>query len=192
MGLLKEGITEVIATTRKNAAPMGVRTRQGHHGMVLFKGSHTAENIIREGWVVANFVYDPVLYVRTAFEDLPIEYFTGEEVGGIEVFRLAAADAWVACTVSVVADRETTLTLALSVLSEEILHPSVYPVNRGFSSVIEATVHATRFVRGGDPGIGMLIRHHMGLITRCGGPREWEALSLLKGYLSSAPHTLPD
>ena len=61
MGLLTEGINEVIATTRFNAAPMGIISRGGELRMMLFHGSHTAANIERDGWVVANFVYDPVL-----------------------------------------------------------------------------------------------------------------------------------
>ncbi|MGE5831376.1 MAG: DUF447 domain-containing protein, partial [Methanomicrobiales archaeon] len=64
MGLLREGINEVIATTWNNAAPMGIIFRDGEYRMVLFRGSHTAMNIERWGWVVANIVHDPVLWVR--------------------------------------------------------------------------------------------------------------------------------
>ena len=81
MGLLKGGINEVIATTAFNAAPIGIHYREKKYHAVLFLGSHTAENIARDGWVVANFVHDPVLYVKTAFEDLPQEHVhrrTGE------------------------------------------------------------------------------------------------------------------
>ena len=75
MGLLAEGINEVIATTAFNAAPMGIRYENRKYTLTLFSGSHTAANIERDGWVVANLVFDPVLYVRTAFEDPGQEAF---------------------------------------------------------------------------------------------------------------------
>ena len=89
MGLLRAGINEVIATTSFNAAPMGIHYREGKAAMILFTGSHTAQNIERDGWVVANFVYDPVLYVKTAFEDLPGDVFLEEIVNGKKMHRLS-------------------------------------------------------------------------------------------------------
>ena len=96
MGLLQEGINEVIATTWKNAAPMGIVHRGGEYRMVLFRGSHTAMNLERWGWVVANIAHDPVLFVRTAFSDLPDSSFIEEEVEGFLVHRLPQAEAWIA------------------------------------------------------------------------------------------------
>ncbi len=69
--------------------------------MILFTGSHTAQNIERDGWIVANFVHDPVLYVKTAFEDLPHEFFSEEVVSGKTMHRLAVTDAWAAFTATV-------------------------------------------------------------------------------------------
>ncbi|MDD3621699.1 MAG: hypothetical protein PHQ81_04770 [Methanofollis sp.] len=34
---------------------------------------------------------------------------------------------------------------------------------------------ATRYVRPRDPVLRALIDHHLALVQRCGGPREWEA-----------------
>ena len=107
------------------------------------------------------------------------------------VSRLAAAEAWVAFRADLIADRAITISLSLTPLREEILSPIVHPVNRGFYSVIEATVHATRFVKTGDPRLGALIVHHIGLITRCGSPREHQARILLEEYLAKAPYPLP-
>jgi hypothetical protein len=56
-------------------------------------------------------------------------------------------------------------------------------VNRGYNSVIEAAVHGTRYLWNKDPELRRLIDHHRGLIRRCGGPGELEALELLEGYL---------
>ena len=90
MGLLGEGINEVIATTWGNAAPMGIIFRDGVYRMVLYRGSHTAMNIERWGWVVANIVHDPVLWVRTAFSDLPPSSFAEENVEGFRLTRKSA------------------------------------------------------------------------------------------------------
>ncbi|MDD1694287.1 MAG: DUF447 family protein [Methanoregula sp.] len=184
MGLLKGGINEVIATTSFNAAPMGIHFREGKATMVLFSGSHTAENIRRDGWVVANFIHDPVLYVKTAFEDLPKEMFIDEPVDGISMQRLAGADAWAAFTATI--ERTTTeavivtLTLKKEIIEEAVIHP----VNRGFGSIIDATVHATRYDRTRDPKLRELIDYHTGIVRKCGGKRELAALDLLLKYIA--------
>jgi uncharacterized protein len=184
MGLLKGGINEVIATTSFNAAPMGIHFREGKATMVLFSGSHTAENIRRDGWVVANFIHDPVLYVKTAFEDLPKEMFIDEPVDGISMQRLAGADAWAAFTAAI--ERTTTeaaivtLTLKKEIIEEAVIHP----VNRGFGSIIDATVHATRYDRTRDPKLRELIDYHTGIVRKCGGKRELAALDLLLKYIA--------
>jgi hypothetical protein len=41
-------------------------------------------------------------------------------------------------------------------------------INRGFNSVIEACVHMTRYELTKDPTYIEYIRHHFGLIQRCG------------------------
>ena len=179
MGLLKSGINEVIATTRFNAAPMGIHYREGKASMVLFLGSNTAENIERDGWVVANFVHDPLLYVQTAFEDLPHNSFIEEPVAQKTVMRLAGADAWAAFTATIV--RKTTETMMVHLfLEKEIIEGVVLqPVNRGFNNIIEATVHATRYKENRDPELKKLIDYHAGIVRKCGGKREIEALDLL-------------
>ncbi len=184
MGLLKGGINEVIATTAFNAAPMGIHLRDGKATMVLFSGSHTAENIRRDGWLVANFIHDPVIYVKTAFEDLPKEMFVDEPVGDMTVQRLAGTDAWAVFTATI--DRTTTetaivrLTLRKEIIEEIVIHP----LNRGFSSIIDATVHATRYRRNRDPKLKELIDYHAGIIRKCGGKREMTALDMLMGFIA--------
>jgi hypothetical protein len=185
MGLLQEGINEVIATTWNNAAPMGIIFRDGVSRMVLFRGSHTAMNVERWGWVVANIVHDPVLWVRTAFDDLPKSSFVEEEVERFLVHRLPSAEAWIAFDAAVESHARESMSVILSPMKEAVLSPVVHPVNRGYNSVIEAAVHGTRLLWKKDPEIRRLIDHHRGIIRRCGGPRELEALELLEGYLGS-------
>ena len=186
MGLLREGINEVIATTWNNAAPMGIILRGGEYRMALFRGSHTAMNIERWGWVVANIVHDPVLWVRTAFEDLPLAAFIEEEVEGFLVHRLPEAEAWVAFDADIEHRARESMTAILNPVKEVTVSPAVHPVNRGYNSVIEASVHGTRWLWNKDPILRELIDHHRAIIRRCGGPRELEALEMLEGYLGKA------
>jgi len=183
MGLLKSGINEVIATTAFNAAPIGIHVHDGSMIMLLFPGTHTAENVMRDGWVVANLVHDPLLYVKTAFEDLPRGAFVEEPVAGKMMCRLADAEAWVAFTTRVEKNAAGTLKVVLTREKEIIETVAVHPVNRGFSSLIDATVHATRYRENRDPELKKLIDYHTGIVRKCGGKKELAALDLLQQYI---------
>jgi uncharacterized protein len=183
MGLLKSGINEVIATTRFNAAPMGIHYREGKASMVVFLGSNTAENIERDGWIVANFLQDPLVYVRTAFEDLPQNSFIEEQVAQKTIMRLADADAWAAFTATVVRKTTETIMVHLTLEKEIIEGVFLHPVNRGFNNIIEATVHATRYKENRNPELKRLIDYHTGIVRKCGGKRETEALDLLMKHI---------
>jgi len=184
MGLLKPGINEVIATTGFNAAPMGIIFREGVVRMVLFSGSHTADNIEKNGWVVANFVYDPVLYVTTAFGDIPQDAFSEEMINGRKMHRLKGADAWAAFTATVDKKTSGALMVTLTLQKEIIEEVSVHPVNRGFNSIIDMTVHATRYKLNRDPELKKQMDYHAGIIRKCGGKKEHAALELLLNYIS--------
>jgi hypothetical protein len=183
MGLLRSGINEVIATTFFNAAPMGIHYRGGKAGMVLFTGSHTAQNIERDGWVVANFVYDPVLYVNTAFEDLPHDAFLEEVVGGKKMHRLAGTDAWAAFTTTIERKTSNTMMVRLVPETEIIEEVTLHPVNRGFNSIIDATVHATRYRENRNSELRKMIEYHAGIVRKCGGKKELAALEMLMKYI---------
>ena len=183
MGLLKGGINEVIATTSFNAAPIGIHYREKKYRAFLFLGSHTAENIARDGWVVANFVHDPVIYVKTAFEDLPKDQFIEEPVNGKTMHRLAGADGWAAFSATVEHRTAETMTVSLALEKELIEGVAVYPVNRGFNSLIDATVHATRYRITRDAELKKHIEYHAGIVRKCGGKKELEALEMLNGYI---------
>jgi len=183
MGLIKGGINEVIATTAFNAAPIGIHYRDKAASMILFAGSHTAENVERDGWVIANLIHDPVLYVRTAFEDLPRDAFVEEPVAGKTMYRLAGAEAWVAFTATVERRTHEAMMVRLTQEKEIIEEVAVYPVNRGFNSIIDATVHATRYRENRDPELKEFIDYHTGIIRKCGGKKELAALDLLIHYI---------
>jgi hypothetical protein len=162
---------------------MGIILRDGVYRMVLFRGSHTAMNVERWGWVVANIIHDPVLFVQTAFDDLPQSAFVEEDVEGFVVHRLPEVEAWIAFDAAIEHRARESMTVSLSPMKEVSLSPLVHPVNRGYNSVIEAAVHGTRYLWNRDTEILMLIDHHRNIIRRCGGPRELEALGLIEGYL---------
>ncbi len=183
MGVLREGINEVIATTPGNAAPIGIIYRDGGYHIVLFKGSHTAGNIRSCGWIVANLTRDPLMYVITAFEDLPEDSFVSEQAGTVRVSRLKECDAWVAFTTVIEQETAQTLSVRLEPVMEQVLKPGVEPVNRGFSGIIEMTVHATRYSVTHNPQLRDLMLHHAALVRKCGGHREHEALFQLATYL---------
>jgi len=184
MGLLKPGINEVIATTEFNAAPMGIIFKDGVARMVVFSGSHTAKNIEKNGWLVANFVYDPILYVTTAFEDIPNNAFLEETINGRKMFRLKNTDAWAAFTTTIEKKTTEALMVTLTLEKEIIEEVSLHPVNRGFNSIIDTTVHATRYKVNHDPELKKQIDYHAGIIKKCGGKRDLEALELLLRYIS--------
>lgn len=185
MGLIGGGINEVIATTFFNAAPMGIHYREGKASVVLFSGSHTAENVERNGCLVANFVHDPLLYVKTAFEDLPDNFFIKEPVAGKTMFRLTGADAWAAFSATIVNKTQGSMLVSLNLEKEIIEEISVHPLNRGFNSIIDATVHATRFLVTKDPQLRNLIDYHESIVRRCGGKRGLEALELLNQHIGT-------
>ena len=183
MGLLKGGINEIIATTAFNAAPVGIHYREKKAHMILFLGSHTAENIERDGWVVANFVHDPVLYVKTAFGDLSRDAFVEEPVAERQMHRLREAEAWIAFSATVENKTRETLVVRLTPEREIMEGAFIHPVNRGFNSIVDATVHATRYKENQDPKLQELIGYHSAIVRKCGGKREMEALNLLLKYI---------
>jgi hypothetical protein len=184
MGLLKPGINEVIATTAGNAAPIGIHFRDNRAHAILFRGSHTFENIQRDGWVIANFFRNPLIYVKTAFEDLPPESFIEETIGDLTMQRLNGADAWAAFTTTVERTNPESMIVALTLRKEIVEELAFHPVNRGFGNIIDATVHATRYVNTRDPALRQLIDYHAGIIRKCGGKQELAALDLLMQHIA--------
>lgn len=183
MGFLNEGINEVIATTGGNAAPIGIICRNGTLSMVLFRGSHTEANIRKNGWVVANVSHDPLVWVRTAFDDLPLSDFTAVEAGGRRMDRLQECEAWAAFAATVEHETAERVFVTLSPLVEGTESAAVRAHNRGFAGIVEAAVHGTRYVHSRDPNLKAQIDHHLAVVQKCGGPRERKAAAALEEYI---------
>lgn len=182
---MQEGINEIIATTRMNAAPMGIICRDNRLMMAVYRSSHTASRIEEGSPVVANIIHDPVIFVQTAFGDLSEDDFIIETAGDIRYWRLKAARSFVVYRTRIEQKSDQKLLVVLTPLYASLMESPDLPVNRGLNSIIEATVHATRYVISKDPELKRLIDHHGDLVRRCGGRRESEALSLLLSYISS-------
>jgi hypothetical protein len=178
----REGISEVIATTRNdrpNAAPIGIINRKTLYA-VLYKESHTFSNVKKNGQLVANFVLDPLLYVQTAFEDLDASFFRLDQEAPI----LRAAYAWVEfrCTFAETPTQKSAVVHLHPVRSVVLSQPMI-PANRAFCALIEATIHATRYRKLKDPKYLELASRYESIVKKCGGVQELEAFQLLKKYL---------
>jgi len=181
-----EGISEVIATTRNgepNAAPMGVINR-GSLYIAIYKDSHTFLNVKKNRQLVANFVADPLLYVKTAFEDLDQDFFSPNEKAPV----LKAAYAWVEFTCSIrEKPTQNRAIVGLHPVRSVVVQTRIIPASRAFCAVLEATIHATRYRTLKDPARLEQISYFESIVRKCGGRRELEAFDLLKKYLGQAP-----
>jgi hypothetical protein len=73
--------------------------------------------------------------------------------------------------------------VSLKIEKEIIEEVAICPINRGFNSLIDATVHATRYKITRDAELKKHIDYHAGLVRKCGGKKEIEALEMLMGYI---------
>ena len=69
--------------------------------------------------------------------------------------------------------------LSFLAVKSKILQRKIKPINRGFNAVIEATVHATRYVVLKEQKYLDHIDHYNTIVQKCGGPGEKEAMKLL-------------
>jgi hypothetical protein len=185
-----EGISEVIVTTKSaagkpNAAPIGIITTVDDdgaraHQVKLYRGSQTLANVLETDTLAANVTTDAVLFIETAFDDLPQEYFT--EFFGIPVLREATA--WIIFTSELVEERPQYLRFQLCPQAGEINRKEVKAINRGLNAVIEATVLATRLRITKEEREREAMRKEMeryaAIVAKCGGWREREAMGMLK------------
>ncbi len=180
-------ITETVATTQGkaglNAAPMGIIREDGDGYARLWEGSDTLENVRSTRRVVVNFSSDPVVYVEGALSELGSEYF--ETHADTDPPRLSDeyADAWLRCSAECVGEERDGDVERWRLVPEEgeTRRRRLFTVDRGFNSVIEATVHATRVEF--EPELEELIRHHLGIARKCGGDRVREAADLIEEYV---------
>ena len=175
-----DGINEVIAVTINedgslNTAPVGiiVDDADGVKARVRLYKSHTRENIRRGSDLFANIVKDAQIFVLSAFEDLGHEYFDS-----VSPPVLRNALAWCRFVAELRGSHAY-----LEIVDGSVLRGEVRPVNRGFNAVIEALVHATRFVVFKDEEIRDELRRRIlyygEIVEKCGSKAEKEAYKMI-------------
>lgn len=172
---LWNGINEVIVITKGeklNTAPIGiiVDDENGLKARAKLYPSHTRENLERGSFFIANIVIDPLIFAISAFDDLGEDFF---ESLNPPVIKGALAY----CEFEV---KLNGLYADLNLLRGDIIRKEVRAINRGFNAVIEALVHATRFVKNRSPELEREIRHCYEIIEKCGGEREKRAMEIIK------------
>lgn len=93
-----EGISETIVSTGlkcPNAAPIGIIVKDGRYYVRLFRGSHTWANVLKEGYMAANVIYNPLLFVRSTFFDLELFEFDYVTTHKLNFPILKEAAAWI-------------------------------------------------------------------------------------------------
>jgi len=185
LGIL-DGINEVIATTedksRINAAPLGI-IRDGDSLYVrLFSGTHTYDNVLANGWFVANITHDAWLFAETALEDLTPDHFI--RCDGLPVLK--GAEAWGQFKAETFA--LDIIIAKVELVKGEVLRRDFRACNRGANLVIEAAVAATRYMALRTDSYYEELMKLQRIINRCGGPREREAMDRLMDRVNSYSH----
>jgi uncharacterized protein len=185
LGIL-DGINEVIATTEKNgvinAAPLGI-IRDGESLYIkLFLGTHTYDNVLANGWFVANVTHDSWIFAETALEDLTQDYFDRRD--GLPILKDAEAWALFKCEpfpLDIVITK-------VELVKGEVLRKDFRAFNRGANLVVEAAVAATRYLALRTDSYYEEIMKIKRIVERCGGPREKEAMERLMDRIDNYCH----
>ncbi|MEM2925066.1 MAG: DUF447 family protein [Methanocellales archaeon] len=182
---LSEGINEVIVTTisnsnKPNAAPIGLRIKRGVVSARIYKNTTTYKNIFETSALIGNIVDDPTLFITTAFSTLSKNHYIFKKNLSIPVLK--KANAWVLFECEIKSSEEPAL-ITLKPKQGEVLCKKVAAINRAVYAVIEAAIHATRYLATGEEKYKELIEYYATIIEKCGGNREKKAFKRLKQYL---------
>ncbi len=186
---IHEGISEVIFTTVSpdgipNAAPMGLHKKDGRLFVRIYN-SKTLENIMEKPIAAANIVDDPVLFVQSALSDVGAERF--EFIDDFPVLNDALG--WILFECKCKKGKNISV-VEMSPIKGKINTRKLKPVNRGFNAVIEASIHATRYVVFMDQKYLERIDYYNSIVKKCGGVREKEAMGLLYEMIALSQHGL--
>jgi hypothetical protein len=164
-----------------NAAPIGLHKKYGKIFARIYT-SNTLDNILRYPKAAANIVDDPVLFVKSALLDIEFEQF--KFVDDFPVLK--NAQGWIIFDCKCKCNKgENISVVGLHLVKGKIITRKIKPVNRGFNAIIEALVHATRFLNLKDKIYLEKIDYYNTIIQKCGGAREKEAIHLLYELIES-------
>lgn len=180
-----EGISEVIVTTISlqkipNAAPIGIIRRNNKTFCKVFKNSHTYDNIKATKLLVANIVYDPILFVKSAFTDLDSAEF--KNLPDIKIPILKNANAWILffCEYK---EKSKAMIVDLNPLDAKFITHSIRAVNRGFNAVIEATIYGTRYKVFKNKKCLDWIDFYNKIVIKCGNSKDKKAMEMLYDFI---------
>jgi hypothetical protein len=156
---------------------MGLHSEGGKLFVRMFNSS-TLMNILANPKAAANIVDDPVLLVKSALSDVEPERY--KFIDGFPVLKEALGWVIFDCTCR---KGENVSVVELSPVRGKINRRLIKPVNRGFNAVIEAAVHATRYVGMKEQEYLSKIEYSNTIVQKCGGAREKEAMRLLYGLI---------
>ncbi len=181
---IHEGISEVILSTVSlegipNAAPIGLHLEKGKFFARIYN-SKTLDNILGTQAVAANIVDDPFLFVQSALSD--IEQGKFEFIDKFPVLKDALGWIIFDCRCR---KGENISVVELSPVRSKILKRKIMPINRGFNAVIEATVHATRFVVLKEQQYLDHIDYYNTIVQKCGSQDDKDAMKLLFDLIRS-------
>ncbi len=165
--------TTISADGTPNAAPMGLH-RKGGRLFARIYNSKTLDNISGKPTAAANITDDPVLFVQSALSDVGHERF--EFIEGFPVLKDAMGWILFECKCK---KGENISVVELSPIKGKINPRKLKPVNRGFNAVIEASIHATRYVVFREQKYLEHIEYYNSIVKKCGGARDKEAMGLL-------------
>ena len=135
----------------------------------------TRENLKHREYLTANITQDPILIVTSALSTLPQETYT--EIKYQQQKYPVLKNASTSILLKAKQQNETTFTL--QPLTGAAKKQTPRAINRGFFAVIEATVHATRYVLFHSKEQLRSIKYYNNIVNKCGSPAEIEAMNLL-------------
>lgn len=156
-----------------NAAPMGLHRKGGRLFAKIYH-SKTLDNIMSKPVAAANVTDDPVLFAQSSLSDIEPQRF--DFVGDFPVLKDATC--WILFDCRCKKGKNISV-VDLNPINGKINQKKIQPINRGFNAVIEASIHATRYVALREQKYLGCIKYYDTIVQKCGGKREKEAMHLL-------------
>ncbi len=174
-----DGINDFIEVTTNinktaNAAPIGLYKHK-HHLQIHLYQNKTRENLKHREYLTANITQDPILIVTSALSTLPQETYTEIEYQQQKYPVLKNASTWILLK----AKQQDKTAFTLQPLTGAAKKQTPRAINRGLFAVIEATVHATRYVIFHGKEQLRSIKYYNNIVNRCGSPAEIKAMNIL-------------
>ena len=145
-------------------------------------GTHTYDNVLANGWFVANITHDSWIFAETALEDLTQDYFVRRD--GLPILKDTEAWALFKCKPFPL----DIIIVKVEPVKGEMLRKDFRAFNRGANLVVEAAVAATRYLALRTDSYYEEIMKIKRIVERCGGPREKDAMERLMDRIDNYCH----